>query len=67
MKDINKILEKAHFKCKFVLNDAKKQHIFTETCLYEAVGSLPVMPSLLPHILLGRSQVSLFLCKCGEP
>jgi hypothetical protein len=42
MKDINKILEKAHFKCKFVLNDVKKQHIFTETCLYEAVGSLPV-------------------------
>jgi hypothetical protein len=22
----------------------KKQHIFAETCLYEAVGSLPVMP-----------------------
>jgi hypothetical protein len=42
MKDINKILEKAHFKCKFVLNDVKKQHIFTETCLYEAVGSLHV-------------------------
>jgi hypothetical protein len=31
----------------------------------EAVGSLPVMPSLLPHILRGRSQVSLFFCKCG--
>jgi hypothetical protein len=40
MKDINKILAKA-----FVfLNDVKKQHIFAETCLYEAVGSLPVMP-----------------------
>jgi hypothetical protein len=33
------------------LNDAKKQYIFVETCLYEAVGSLPVMPSLLPLIL----------------
>ena len=29
----------------FFLNDAKKQHIFVETCLYEyeAVGSLPVI------------------------
>ena len=35
----------------FFLNDAKKQYIFAETCLYEAVGSLPVMPSLLPHVL----------------
>jgi len=26
MKDINKILAKAHFKCNFCLNDAKKQH-----------------------------------------
>jgi hypothetical protein len=51
MKDINKILAKAHFKCNFFLNDLKKQHIFAETCLYEAVGSLPVMPSLLPHVL----------------
>ena len=50
MKEINKILAKAHIKCIF-LNDAKKQHIFEETCLYEAVGSLPVMPSLLPHVL----------------
>ena len=32
-------------------NDAKKQHIFAETGLYESVGSLPVMPSLLPHAL----------------
>ena len=50
MKDINKILAKAHFNCNFFLNDLKKQHIFAETCLYEAVGSLPVMPSLLPHV-----------------
>jgi uncharacterized protein (DUF1919 family) len=33
----------------FFLNDAKKQHIVVETCLYEAAGSLPVMPSLLPQ------------------
>ena len=51
MKDINKILAKAHFKCIFFLNDAEKQHIFAETCLYEAVGSLPVMSSLLPPVL----------------
>ena len=54
MKDINKILAKAHFKCKyFFLNDAGKKHIFVELCLCEAVGSLPViyMPSLLPHVL----------------
>jgi hypothetical protein len=38
------------------LNDAKKQYIFVETCLYEAVGSLPVMPSRLP-----------VFCTCGEP
>ena len=65
--NINKKSAKAHFKCKSFLNDAKKQHIFAETCLDEAVGSLPVMPSLLPHVLWGRSQVSLFFCKCGEP
>jgi hypothetical protein len=59
MKDINKILAKAHFKCNIFLNDAKKQHIFAETCLYEAVGSLHVMSSLLPRVLWGRSQVSL--------
>ena len=35
----------------FYLNDAKKQHMFAETCLYESVGSLPVMPSLLPPVL----------------
>ena len=51
MKDVNKILAKAHLKCNLFLDDAKKQHIFEETCLYEAVGSLPVMPSLLPHVL----------------
>ena len=58
MKDINKILAKTHFKCKFLK--------IVETCLYKAVGSLPVMPSLLPHILCGRSKVSLFFYKCGE-
>ena len=48
---MNKILAKSQFKCNFFLNDAKKQHIFVETCLYEAAGSLAVMPSLLPHVL----------------
>ena len=66
IKDINKILAKAHFKCIF-LNDAKKQHIFVETCLYEAVGSLSVLSSLLPHVLLGRSQVSLFFASVVSP
>jgi hypothetical protein len=47
-------------------NDAKKQHIFAETGLYESVGSLPVMPSLLPHALWGRNPVPIF-SKCGEP
>jgi hypothetical protein len=35
----------------FFLNDAKKQHIFAEICLYEALGSLPVMPSFVTHVL----------------
>jgi len=39
----------------------RNKTFFAETCLYEAVGSLPVMPSLLPHVLWRRSQVSLFL------
>ena len=52
MKDIKKILAKDDFNCKLKKkNDAKKQHIFCETCLYEAVGSLSVMTSLLFHIL----------------
>ena len=51
MKDMNKILAKSQFKCNFFLNDAKKQHIFAEICLYEALGSLPVMPSFVTHVL----------------
>jgi hypothetical protein len=27
----------------------KKTHIFAKACLYDAVGSLPAMPSLLHH------------------
>ena len=65
MNYINKIIAKAHFKCNLKKKDAKKQHIFfAETCLYEAVRSLPVMPSLLPYVLCGRNQVSLFLQVC---
>ena len=44
MKDIKKILAKDDFNCKLKKNDAK-------ACLYEAVGSLSVMPSLLFHVL----------------
>jgi hypothetical protein len=51
MKDINKILAKTHFKCKYLKKMMQKKHIFAESCLYEAVGSLPVMPSLLPHVV----------------
>jgi hypothetical protein len=61
MKDINKILAKAHFKCNFFLSDAKKQNIFKETYIYEAVGSLPVMPSLLPHFPEGEVKSPFFL------
>ena len=62
LKDINKILAKAHFKCYYFLNHAKKQHIFAETCLYEAVGSLPVMPSLLPYVLWFPPPIKLKYC-----
>jgi hypothetical protein len=44
----------------FFKNDVKKQQIFVEPCMYEAVGILSVMPSLLSHVLRGRSQDSLF-------
>ena len=47
MKDINKILAKTHFKCK--KKNVKKTLIFAKTCLYDAVGSLPVMPPLPPY------------------
>ena len=54
MKDINKILAKTHFKCKKTKKKektkrGKKPHIFVKMCLYDPVGSLPVMPSLLPY------------------
>jgi hypothetical protein len=39
MKDINKILAKAHFKCKYIKKNVKK-NIFAKTCLYDTVGSL---------------------------
>ena len=42
MKDINRILAKTHFKCK--KKKVKKNHMFAKTCL-------PVMHSLLPHLL----------------
>ena len=45
MKDISKHTSNANIKKKC----EKKPHIFAKTCLYDAVRSLPVMPSLLPH------------------
>ena len=62
MKDIIKILAKTHFKCKKRKRKkkVKKPHIFAKTCL-------PVMPSLLPHVLRGRSQVSLFFASVVSP
>jgi len=44
MKDINKILAKAHFKCNFFLNDAKKQHILQK---HVSMKLLEVSPSCL--------------------
>jgi len=67
MKDINQILAKTHSKCKYKIKNVKKPHIFAKTCLYDTVGSLPVMPSLLPHGLWGRSQVSLFFASVVIP
>jgi hypothetical protein len=51
LNDNKKIYNNPTTQMLFFLNDAKKQYIFAETCLYEVVGSLPVMPSLLPHVL----------------
>jgi hypothetical protein len=67
MKAINMILTKTHFKCKLKKNDMKKQPIFVEISLYETVWSLSVMPSLLPHVLWGRSYVSLFFASVVSP
>ena len=52
MKDISKgTLQMQILKKKKMMRERKKHHIFAETCVYEAVGSLPVKPSLLPHVL----------------
>ena len=55
MKDINKILAKAHFKCNFFLNDAKKQHFSWNMSLWSCWKS-PCHAFSLP-----------VFCKCGEP
>jgi hypothetical protein len=48
MKDINK----ETLQMIFFLNDAKKQYnTFLRKHVYEAVGSLPIMLALLPHVL----------------
>jgi hypothetical protein len=57
MKDVNKILGKAHFKCQKKIN-VKKQ-IFVETCLYD----LPITSSCS---LREKSSLSI-ISKCSEP
>jgi len=64
MKDINKILAKAYFKCKFKKNDSKKQHIFVETCVCEAVVSHAL--TSFSCSLKDKSSLSIF-SKFGEP
>jgi hypothetical protein len=46
-----------------------KNNIFLQKHVSEDFGSLPVivMPSLLPHVLCGRSQVSLFFANVVSP
>jgi len=64
MKDINKILAKAHFKCNFFY-DAKKQHF----CRNMSMKLLEVSPSCL-HISLMFSeggQVSLYFASVVSP
>jgi hypothetical protein len=63
MKDINK----ETLQMIFFLNDAKKQYnTFLRKHVYEAVGSLPIMLSLLPHVLLREMSSLPVFCKCGE-
>ena len=50
MKDINKILAKAHFKCKYKKKCEKKPHIF-QKYVSMTLLEVSVMPSLLPHDL----------------
>jgi hypothetical protein len=66
MKDINKILTKAHFKCNFFYNDAKKQHFFAETCLYEYAGDLCHAFTSLSCFLREKSSLPIFR-ESGEP
>ena len=63
MKDISKdTLQMQIYKKKNV----KKKPTFLRKHVSDAVGSLPVMPSLLPHGLREKSSLPVF-CKCGEP
>jgi hypothetical protein len=46
---------------------AKKEHIFEETCVYEAVGSLSVMPSLHFSLMFSEGEVkSLYLINLSD-
>jgi hypothetical protein len=59
MKDINKILAKKHFNF-FFKWWGKTIYFCRNMSLKILEVSVIVMPSLLPHVLCGRSQVSLF-------
>jgi hypothetical protein len=65
MKDINKIWARHTSNAK--KKNVKKNHIFAKSCPYDAVGSLPVMPSILSNGFWGRSQVSLFFASVMSP
>ena len=65
MKDINKILAKIHFKCKYKKN-VKKKHIFAKTCLWRCWKSPCHAFTSLSWSLREKSSLPVF-CKCGEP
>ena len=53
----------------FFFNYVKKNNTFLQkhVSIYEAVGGLAVRSSLLPHVLWGRSQVSLLFAGVVSP
>ena len=68
MKDIKMILAKTHFKCNLFLQ-MRRNNTFLQKCLYE-LKLLEVSLSCLhfsPHVLWGRSQVSLFSASVVSP
>ena len=66
MKDINKVLVKAHFKCNLRKNDVKKQYIFLQKCLWSYWKS-PCHAFTSPSCFWRRSQVFLFFASVLSP